>query len=214
MLPQYPSYYNGQDPSKQITVMRNYIISLKDELEQALADIKYENLDPALRKKFDAIDNTLANLKNATRTIEEDIKVNYDTEADIDDVYEKKTVVAALDDRVEALENDHVTEQAFSDLEDRVETVENAVGALQDIDAGNRLDALEGIDADNRLNALEGIDAGNRLDTLEQKAVTTDNTETIIADKNLKVASIKIGSNTYTEQTVTISGTTIHFLGY
>lgn len=54
----------------------------------------------------------------------------------------------------------------------------------------------------------------NRTTDLEQKSVTTDNTETIIADKNLKVAGVMIGSNTYTEQTATIDGTTIHFLGY
>lgn len=205
ILSQYPTYFNGQDANKQIAVMRTYIQTLKDEIEDSLNDIHYDQLTPALRAKFDAIDTALAGLQRMITTTEENIHVNYDTDADIEEVYEKKTVVAAVSERVTDLEQDHVSKQDLSDATDRISSLENDVGALEDINADSRLDALEGIGAEARLDALEEF---------EPKAVTTENTETIIADKNLKVAGIKIGNNTYTEQTATISGTTIHFLGY
>lgn len=205
ILSQYPTYFNGQDANKQIAVMRTYIQTLKDEIEDSLNDIHYDQLTPALRAKFDAIDTALAGLQRMITTTEENITVNYSSDIEIDKVYAKITTVDNINSRLEAVEADYVTDSELSGVADRVTTLENDVGALEDINADSRLTALEAIDANTRLEALEEF---------EPKAVTTDNTETIIADKSLKVASIKIGNNTYTEQTVTIGGQTINFLGY
>lgn len=193
ILSQYPTYFNGQDANKRIAVTISYIQTLRDELEEAINNIQYDQLSPALRAKFDAIDDALAGLQRMITTTEENITVNYSSDIEIDKVYAKIDTVDNINSRLETVESDYVTGSQLDGVADRVETLENDVGALEDIDAGTRLNALE---------------------EFEPKAVTTENTETIIADKNLKVASIKIGNNTYTEQTVTISGTTIHFLGY
>ena len=205
MLPLFPTWAKGQDVQKRLQVIEQYIINLRNDIEEEINSITYENLDPSLRKRFTDIQDGLLAAQMAISTTDQNVTANYISDIEGAEAFATKDTVENLTERVVDLEDDHVSEQDLTNVTDRVTTLENDIGALEDIDAGTRLDNLEAIDADTRLDALEEF---------KPKAVTTENTETIIADKNLKVASIKIGNNTYTEQTATISGTTIHFLGY
>ena len=215
ILPSYPTYYDNDDAKKQIEVMRQYINSLKEELEAILSDIRYEYLDPSLRAKFDDIYGQIQSVQARAVTTDENINTNYTREADLEDLADD---VDDLDTRVQTLEDDHVTEQDLQDVSDRVSNIEDAdyQGQINGLDG--RIDTLEDIDAGTRLTALEGIDAGTRLTTLETNSLTASNFNTKMGSVDaevgtMKATSFKIGNDTFTKQTLTIDGTTFTFLG-
>lgn len=168
---QLPSYFNDAPPEKQCQVMRNYLNNMREELEGAMSNIAYDNLDPELRGKFDEFDENLYAVQRANSS------------------------VASLGNKLQKVLNDYVTSQMLAEAMDELaedigEDIGYVVGELQDTISGleRRIRTLE-----NNYTTYKGYvdQLIEDVTWLKNNAVTIENTETVIADKKLKVDKLE-----------------------
>ena len=65
------------DVNKQLAYMRNYINQLRDEIENDLMNIGYDNLDADLRKRFDDMQTGLLTANNTSMEVAGILKTQY-----------------------------------------------------------------------------------------------------------------------------------------
>jgi chromosome segregation ATPase len=166
-LSTYPSYYHNEPPEKQLPIMRSYLNSMREELEQALGNITYDNLDPSLRSMFDDFEENLYVVQRANSS------------------------VASLGNKLQKVLNDYVTSAMLNEaldllMDDVADAIEYACGQLQT--AINDLDRRVGNLETNYTTYSGYVDQLiTDVTWLKNNAVTIENTETVIADKKLKV---------------------------
>ena len=87
MLPSFPTYSQETDVNKQMSQMRNYLNMLKDEIENALSNIGYDQLDADLRKRIDEMGDNIYKNSNEILEVAGTLKAKYITADEIASTY-------------------------------------------------------------------------------------------------------------------------------
>lgn len=87
MLPSFPTYSKETDVNKQMAQMRNYLNMLKDEMENALNNIGYDQLDADLRKRIDELGDSVYANNNEILEIAGTLKTKYLTADEVASTY-------------------------------------------------------------------------------------------------------------------------------
>lgn len=62
-LPTLSTLNTTQDTNKQLSIIRSYLVQLKDELEAELSNVTYEMLSASLQKRIDSISDDIAGVR-------------------------------------------------------------------------------------------------------------------------------------------------------
>lgn len=108
-LPQISTLNTTQDANKQLAQIRSYLIQLKDEVEQELNNITYEQLSASLQKKIDAINEDIARANNFTDIVAQTLKAQYIKADSISATYATVSSLSAQAARIDNLVADHVS---------------------------------------------------------------------------------------------------------
>lgn len=104
------------DIGKQMAYMRNYINQLRDEIENDLMNIGYNNLDADLRKRFDDMQTGLLTANNTSLEVAGMLKTQYLKADEIVSKYATITSLNAVSARVGYIESDYVKTASITAL--------------------------------------------------------------------------------------------------
>lgn len=77
MLPSLNVTSKETDVNKQFASIRSYLLTLKDEIENELSSISYNQLDADLRKRIDNMDTLVAQAKEQSDIVAQTVKANF-----------------------------------------------------------------------------------------------------------------------------------------
>lgn len=156
---------NEADPSKQIASIRSQLAMLKDAIEDDLNNISYDNLNLALRKKIDSIDEIKVFAQEQTNIVAETITA---------DMLLVRGDIQSINGNISTINGD------ISTVKGNISTINGNISSINgDITTIN-----------GNITTINGTVSGLRgeFDTLKAKSITTDNLSTQIAALNSIVA--------------------------
>lgn len=123
---------NSQDTGKQISMLRSQMASLKEAIEDELQSISYDQLDAALRKKIDSLNDSLGMAVEQTAIVAQTLKAKYITADEISARYATFGTVNAVSARVSKIESNYIS----TDVLDVTTLITTTNFAAQEINAG------------------------------------------------------------------------------
>lgn len=213
MLSSCPTYFNHDTPEKQCEVIRTYLAKLKDELEKALTE------DLSLKSRVDEVNKAFATVETSVTELRDYLKRNYTKTDDIGTwMGDNPTVITDwMTANKTALFNWLTTNKTdfFNWLTQNKTDVFNWL-------TQNKTDVFNWYTT-NKTDVFNWFTT-NKTDVINWMTTNKTDLENWFKDNIADFADIfsdyytdngiVINNHTYTEQTQTISGTTIHFLGY
>ncbi len=185
---------NTGDVSKQLSTIRSQMASLKEAIEDELNSISYDQLDLALRKKIDSIDEIQAFAQEQTDIIAETITT---------EMLLVKGDILSINGSISTINGDISTVKGnISTINGNISTISGNISTL----SGNistlsgNISTINGdiVTINGDIATLNGTVSGLRgeFDTLKSKSITTDNLSSQISALNSIVAKTILLSGT------------------
>ncbi len=159
------------DIGKQMAYMRNYINQLRDEIENDLMNIGYDNLDADLRKRFDDMQTGLLTANNTSMEVAGMLKTQYLKADQIVATYATIGSLNAVSARIGVIEANYITASEVS-------ATYATIGSLNAVSASITTLSSKAITTDN-LNAT----MANFNGTIGVHHVIGDSGSEILADR-------------------------------
>lgn len=123
------------DTNKQFAAIRNQISQLRDEVDQALMSIGYENLTADLRRRIDGLETEITGSNQLSNIVAETIKAKYITADMISAHYASIGDLQAVTARIGSIESDYVKTQQLNAVSGRIDNLTSIAITTQNFSA-------------------------------------------------------------------------------
>lgn len=188
------------DTNKQFAAIRNQISQLRDEVDQALMSIGYDNLTSDLRKRIDGLETEITGSNQLSNIVAETIKAKYITADMISAHYASIGDLQAVTARIGSIESDYVKTQQLNAVSGRIDNLTSIAITTENFSAQN-------IKASQ---ITSGTISANRIDMNGvASALVTQDIACLSVDANSGDFSSLSASNAFLGSNTTIAGKSV-----